>query len=251
MALADKGIPTTIITGRLFSGTRHAAEVIGASGAVACMEGCHLVDATSGRDLLHGGIAGPTASEVRAMLADFGAASFLFANDRIFYDARGVPHLSYVRTWSVDHIEIDRVVEHPQWEHERGLTAIVCVGSQADIQALDAQIKRTLGHELYSTSFPARHQDGAAPTWGMVVRSAGYSKGTAVRWLAAHHGIDPSEVVVVGDWYNDIPMFEVAGRSFVMAQAPEDVKRAATDRLKADAVSGGGIAEAAKRAGML
>jgi hydroxymethylpyrimidine pyrophosphatase-like HAD family hydrolase len=55
-------------------------------------------------------------------------------------------------------------------------------------------------------------------------------------------------VVVVGDWLNDLPMFEVAGRSFAMGQAPEDVKRAATDRLKADGMRGGGIAEAIRRA---
>jgi len=244
-------VPTTIITGRLFSGTRHAAEIIKISGAVACMEGCHLVDAATGRDLLHGGIAGGTAAQVRAMIAELDAASFLFANDRILYDARGVPHLGYVRTWSAEHIEVATVVEHADWEHERGLTAIVCVGAEGPIQALDAQIKRSLGHAVYSASFPARQRDGEQPTWGMVVRAAGYSKGTAVRWLAAHHGVDPSEVVVVGDWFNDIPMFEVAGRSFVMGQAPEEVKRAATDRLHADAVSGGGIAEAVKRAGML
>jgi hydroxymethylpyrimidine pyrophosphatase-like HAD family hydrolase len=244
-------VPTTIITGRLFSGTREAARIIGATGAVACMEGCHVVDAPTGRELFHGGMSGTIAAEVRTLVAKAAAASFLFAHDRIFYDARGLPHLGYVRTWSVDHVETDAVAEHAVWEHERGLTAIVCVGSQADIQALDADLRRAVGHAVYSTAFPARRREGEPATWGMVVRAAGYSKGTAVRWLAAHYGVEPSEVVVVGDWFNDIPMFEVAGRSFVMAQAPEEVKRAATDRLHADAVSGGGVAEAAVRSGLL
>ncbi len=39
--------------------------------------------------------------------------------------------------------------------------------------------------------------------------------------------------------------------AMLMAQAPEEVKRAATDRLVADSVSGGGIAEAVVRAGLL
>jgi hypothetical protein len=46
-------------------------------------------------------------------------------------------------------------------------------------------------------------------------------------------------------------MFRVAGRSFVMAQAPDEVKAAATDTLRADLTTGGGIAEAAERAGLL
>jgi hydroxymethylpyrimidine pyrophosphatase-like HAD family hydrolase len=85
----------------------------------------------------------------------------------------------------------------------------------------------------------------------MVVRAARVDKGTAIDWLAGHYQIKPEEIVVVGDWLNDVPMFRRAGRSFAMAQAPEDVKSAATDVLVADAKSGGGIAEAAERAGLL
>ena len=45
-----------------------------------------------------------------------------------------------------------------------------------------------------------------------------------------------------GDWFNDVPMFRAAGRSFAMGQAPEDVKRAASDVLKETSETGGGIA---------
>jgi hypothetical protein len=43
-------------------------------------------------------------------------------------------------------------------------------------------------------------------------------------------------------------MFEVAGRSFVMADAPDSVRSKATDSLDRIAGSGGGIAEAVRRA---
>lgn len=57
-----------------------------------------------------------------------------------------------------------------------------------------------------------------------------------------------ADAVVVGDWVNDLPMFEVAGRSFVMAGAPDDVAAAATDRLTSVTGAGGGVAEAIRRA---
>ena len=41
------------------------------------------------------------------------------------------------------------------------------------------------------------------------------------------------QVVVVGDWLNDVPMFRAAGRSFCMGQASPAVSAAATDRLDA------------------
>jgi hydroxymethylpyrimidine pyrophosphatase-like HAD family hydrolase len=84
-----------------------------------------------------------------------------------------------------------------------------------------------------------------------VVRAAGVDKGTAIDWVARHHGVTAAEVVAVGDWLNDIPMLRRAGRSFAMGQAPLEVKAAATDVLKASAHTGGGLAEAAMRAGLL
>ena len=36
--------------------------------------------------------------------------------------------------------------------------------------------------------------------------------------------VDVREVVAVGDWLNDVPMFQVAGRSFAMAHASDEVK---------------------------
>jgi hydroxymethylpyrimidine pyrophosphatase-like HAD family hydrolase len=92
---------------------------------------------------------------------------------------------------------------------------------------------------------------GYSGTWGLVVRASGVDKGTAIDWVARHHGVTAAEVVAVGDWLNDIPMLRRAGRSFAMAQAPNAVKAAATDILKANHTSGGGLAEAAIRAGLL
>ena len=87
--------------------------------------------------------------------------------------------------------------------------------------------------------------------WVLLVRRAGVNKGTAVVWLAEHFGISLDEVIAVGDWVNDIPMFAVAGRSFVMGQAPPEVKAAANNQLNATVHTGGAIAEAAERCGLI
>jgi hypothetical protein len=249
-ALAAKGIPTTIITGRLFSGTRRIAIDVGTQGPVACVDGCHLVEAVSGTDLLHGSIAAPGATTLREIIDRHPLTTFVFANDQILYDGEGEPHLPYVRTWSLDHVRTERVTVHPHWEHARGITAVVSMGTERTIRAFENDLARALGRTVYTATFPVRRMSNEG-TWAIVVRAAGYSKGTALVWLAQHHGIKPEEIVAVGDWFNDVPMFEAAGRSFVMAQAPEDVKQTATDRLNADSSTGGGIAEAALRAGML
>ena len=54
------------------------------------------------------------------------------------------------------------------------------------------------------------------------------NKGSALRSLAAALGIDPSEVMAVGDGGNDLPMFEVSGVRVAMANSIQDILDAAT-----------------------
>lgn len=53
----------------------------------------------------------------------------------------------------------------------------------------------------------------------------GCSKGSALARWAAHLGVPPSEVMAIGDNYNDVEMLEFAGFPFVMANASADLKQ--------------------------
>ncbi len=54
------------------------------------------------------------------------------------------------------------------------------------------------------------------------------SKGCAIRQLAKRLGIQKEEIMVIGDNYNDLPMFENAGVSVAMGNANKDIKSCAT-----------------------
>lgn len=60
----------------------------------------------------------------------------------------------------------------------------------------------------------------------------GVNKSNALKKLLSMLNIDENEVAVVGDSGNDIPMFEAFENSFVMAQAPEEVKQKAKIEVK-------------------
>jgi len=59
---------------------------------------------------------------------------------------------------------------------------------------------------------------------------AGCSKASALTRLAALRGIDLSEVLAIGDNWNDVPMLEAAGSAVLMANAPADLLALAQDR---------------------
>jgi Cof subfamily protein (haloacid dehalogenase superfamily) len=57
------------------------------------------------------------------------------------------------------------------------------------------------------------------------------NKGSALRVLAEDWGIAASEIIAIGNYYNDLEMLEFAGLGIAMDNSPEDMKR------KADAVT--------------
>ncbi|SER58412.1 hypothetical protein SAMN04487944_106144 [Gracilibacillus ureilyticus] len=56
----------------------------------------------------------------------------------------------------------------------------------------------------------------------------GVSKAEGLKALAAHLQIKPEEIAVIGDAYNDIPMFEMTPNSFAMSSAPAAVQQKAS-----------------------
>jgi hydroxymethylpyrimidine pyrophosphatase-like HAD family hydrolase len=77
------------------------------------------------------------------------------------------------------------------------------------------------------------------------VMAPGVTKATGAAMLAQDLGIDPADVLAVGDGENDLPLFAWAGRSVAMGQAPPDV-RAAADEVTAT-VTHDGAAELLER----
>jgi len=240
-AALGAGVRVSIVTGRLYSGTRAVADLLGLSGAVACADGSHLVQAGSHATLLHLGVRGVEAAKLRGVLGRARLAMFVFAKDAIGHDAAGMPFLGYVSTWSNDVRMAADVLDHDFWSAEDGITAVVALGTREQVTAAVLEVAQELPQAVLVAMFPLRRGPHIG-TWALIARAAGGTKGTAMRFIAEHEGVDLADTVCVGDWMNDLPMFEVAGRSFAMGQAPDEVKSKATDVLTETTEEGGGVA---------
>jgi Cof subfamily protein (haloacid dehalogenase superfamily) len=239
--LRAAGVTVTIVTGRLHSGALFAANTCGIEGAIACMEGSHLVE-VAGKTLHHHAMAPADTQVLRQTFGAHGLASFVFEADGIHHDEDGEPYAHYVSTWSPKLRVVEEALDERAWANQP--LAAVAIGDPHEVEAAYAKLREHAGR-IFSVSFavslcPGKH--------AVLVRAAGVNKGTALRSLCEGAGCTVEEAVVVGDWVNDVPMFEVAGKSFVMGDAPEHVREKATDLLGRPAGSGGGIAEAVRRA---
>lgn len=240
-ALRSHNIPVTIITGRLFSGTKPSAAALGITGPVGCADGSQIMHAESGDTLVHHAINGDCAAVIADVFGRERLSTFLFAGNTIVHDDGGDAFLPYVKLWSNDIQHAPRVLDHASLE-DGSLTATVALGTERSIQAAVAHLKMH-APSLQIASFAVKK---LGEMWGCIVRGEGGTKGTALAWLARHHGVEMDATVCVGDWLNDVPMMSVAGRSFAMGQAPDAVKAVVSDVLTETSAEGGGIATIAR-----
>lgn len=94
---------------------------------------------------------------------------------------------------------------------------ITLIGSEAGI----AEIQTSLDAEtepLHTALSGERFLDVTAPD---------ADKGSSVRFLIEHLGLDRTDVAAIGDGHNDISMFIETGTSIAMGNALDDVKQAA------------------------
>jgi Cof subfamily protein (haloacid dehalogenase superfamily) len=237
--LQNAGVTVTIVTGRLQSGAAGAAAACAIEGTIACVEGSHLVEMATNTTLVHHALSANIARALRDTVTTHQLAGFVFDAAGIHHDHAGAPFADYVRTWSPNL----RVVEETHLAWQTTPIGAVAIGDLDAVTAAHA-ILRTHA-ELFSVSFPVSMCPGKH---AVLVRAAGPTKGTALAQLCKVAGCTTAEAVAVGDWVNDIPMFEVAGRSFAMGSSPDHVRAKATDSLDTIAGAGGGIAEAVRLA---
>jgi HAD superfamily hydrolase (TIGR01484 family) len=239
--LQGAGVTVTIVTGRLHSGALIAARACSIEGLIACVEGSHLVEVASNKTVAHHAMTPAVTRVLRETFGANGLASFIFEADGIHHDEAGEPFADYVRTWS-PHLRLASEALHERvWANDP--LAAVAIGEPAQVAAAH-QALRAHADRVFSVSFPV----GACPgKHAVLVRTAGPTKGTALAELCKIAGCTLGEAVAVGDWMNDVPMFEVAGRSFAM-RSPDAMRLKATDILDRTSGAGGGIAEAIRRA---
>jgi Cof subfamily protein (haloacid dehalogenase superfamily) len=237
--LQAAGVTVTIVTGRLRSGAVGAARACAIEGAIACVEGSHLVELATNTTLVHHAMTAEVASVFRNAISAQGLAGFVFDADGIHHDHAATPYAGYVSTWSPNL----RVVEEALAWQTLPLGAVAIGDADAVAAAHDAL--RDHADTIFSVSFAVHACPGK---YAVLARAAGPTKGTALAELCRAAGCTLDDAVAVGDWLNDVPMFEVAGRSFAMGSAPEAVRAKASDALVAQAGAGGGIAEAIRRA---
>jgi len=215
------GVVVTIATGRLTSGTHPVARDLGLDAPLVCADGGVIACGATEQVLARRAIAIAEVERILRALVRHGACVFVFTHESIHGCQRGHPYHQYVRGWAREIVTYDDVLSAEVWR-----TGPVMVIGIAPPEAI-AEVEAALGPGDQVEVM--RFAGGGAEVFRFVSR--GVSKGSGLEDVARRVGVAREHVCVIGDWYNDVPMFDWAARSFAMPHAPEDVKRRASDVL--------------------
>jgi Cof subfamily protein (haloacid dehalogenase superfamily) len=241
-----EGVIVTIATGRLISGTLPTARALGLDALMVCADGTALVDAATGAVVERIGLRGGDAEHVLESFTRHSLTPFVFLHDAIHCDESSAALAAYARSWTKEVNYHPRLLDAPDWRAPDHVAMLVGLGPGEAVELAREALRRDRGEALDQAHFPL----GSSGMWALRIMPDGCNKGAGLARLAERLGITRDEVAVVGDFWNDISMFQWAGRSFAMAQAPEPVALHATDRLRASGADGGGVAEAIARLGL-
>lgn len=131
---------------------------------------------------------------------------------------KGTPYKKYV--------EVERTITPPQ-----KTVLIFFMGAYDKLQEIYNRISCIAGHRSYL------YCDSMQPEQGYLeIYPAGTSKAAAITQLARQ--IEAQEIVAFGDNLNDLPMFEIAHRSYAPENAIEEVKKQATQIIASNSQDG-------------
>ncbi|MDY4610250.1 MAG: Cof-type HAD-IIB family hydrolase [Sphaerochaetaceae bacterium] len=213
--VVQQGIPFALTSGRIKGALTCLQREIGIKGPLACLNGAYIVD--SEHLVFEQTVQADVAHAILPIVAQEGLQVFLYQGEHWYADAQDDWTAYEQRVSTVPGIiePFDRLL--PRWEDAgAGFHKMLCMSD--DHQAVIRCEK--LLKELFSDTLTIYL---SSPQY-IEILAKGIDKGVAISKLASYFGIKTRQVMAVGDYYNDIPMLDMAGMGVVMANAPEQVR---------------------------
>jgi len=215
------GVHVALVTGRSYPFARPVANrlprdisLIVSNGAVErTMDG-----STRARRLLDRAVARQVLESTRLHRH---AAALIFDRDldrQVVYETMDWEHPGRQRYWSRNHSHIAQSIPLEDALSEDPIQ-VMFNGSVSDMRELFARLRRELDScSVLMTEYVERD-------FSLVdVTSTEATKGRALAWRAQQLGLQPDEVMAIGDNFNDVEMLEFAGHPVVMGNAVEELR---------------------------
>jgi Cof subfamily protein (haloacid dehalogenase superfamily) len=210
----DKGVIVTLATGRMFPSALPFASQLGLDVPLITYQGA-IVKSMTGEPIMYDRY---VTSEIARRIIDIAREKNMHLQvyqDDILYSPEDNEKIrSYSEISGVPYTieeDLHRLAEH-------GFTKMLYYDEPEVIDKLEEELRKEFGDLAHITK---------SKPYFLEIMHPEANKGLAVLHLAETFGIDRSEIIGIGDSYNDLDLIEMAGLGVAMGNAPEDVKKIA------------------------
>lgn len=232
-AMRGRGIQGCIVTGRMYRGALPFARQLHFDAPVVCYQGAAVVDPATDDVLFDTPLPNREALEVEAFARAHGLHVQLYANDRYYCERRNRFSDFYAHISGVDPVIVPSLRDRFR---DSDATKACLIADREVVDEKIAALQTQLGTRAYVTR--------SLPVFIEVMHPR-VDKGKALTFVAQRMGIGTSDVLAIGDSWNDGPLLLASGFGIAMGSAPQELRDVA-DAVVADA-AGDGVAEALER----
>ena len=224
--LMERGIKFSLATGRLHSAVANLASEIKLNGAVMSLDGSVIKDYSSDQ-IIYESFLKPSKVIKAITLAGKHLVNIALCHaDAIYFTENNSFIPEVLSKYGAKYQEVEY--------YDNYINNVLEIIFVSDMQESITKIR---DHFVFPKTFGCNisyyRSSSKKNMYFLEVRRSGSSKGKAVKRILKHYKMDWSNVAVLGDWYNDISMFDTYALKIAVANAVPEVM------LKANVVTRG------------
>lgn len=214
-AVQRRGSLVTIATGRTYATTRPFAKTLDLRAPVICYQGA--VVRTDRKVLRHRTLEDSILRPIIRYGFRERTQVVVYTDEQVFFN-KPLSHWGKVYLNEIEQVPEISLVDLRRYAFPRPALKVMYIGNARKMAGVGERLRR----KFSSTATVTRSRSGL-----LEFTDVGVSKGSALKFLADHLGVPLRRTMAIGDGYNDVSMFRVAGFSMAVANAPRSVEEAA------------------------
>jgi Cof subfamily protein (haloacid dehalogenase superfamily) len=213
-AAMEQGVIVTLATGRMYASAKNIAGQINLNVPLITYQGSLVKNLLDGQVLYERHVPQDVTRECFLFSEERGLHIQTYTDDKLYAAEENEKLLAYCNNSKIPYwIEKDR-----ELLMSRPSTKLIIIDEPEVLDALAPELRKRVGDRAHITK--------SKPNFLEIIHPEG-TKGHAVTFLANHFSFDLSEVIAIGDSWNDHEMLEVAGLGVAMANAVPALKEIA------------------------
>jgi len=211
-----KGVTVTLATGRMYASAQAIARQIGMNVPLITYQGSLVKNLLDGHVLYERSVPQDAARRILQYSEEHGLHLQLYIDDQLYVQVDNEKTQSYAGLSKIPYIvepDFSKLIDQPS-------TKMLIIDEPDYLDEVAVELRKILGDGVHITK--------SKPHFLEIMHSEG-TKGHALTYLAEHFGCDLSEVMAIGDAWNDREMLEVAGLGVAMGNAVPSLKEIADE----------------------